>query len=71
MGSSPLIGTSGSVFQDFGLGDSVISRAAKLRLKSEFRNETFNDHTYLSDWQTPRQSRLSRAAAICPGFIPS
>jgi hypothetical protein len=31
----------------------VISRAAKFRLQSEFRNEAFNDHTYVSDWQIP------------------
>jgi hypothetical protein len=47
------IGTSGSVFEQFGLGDAVISRAAKFRLKSEFRNEDFNGKTYRSDWQIP------------------
>jgi hypothetical protein len=47
------IGTSGSVFEQFGLGDAVISRAAKFRLKSEFRNEPFNGKAYRSDWQIP------------------
>lgn len=61
------IGTSGSVFQEFGLGDSVISRAAKFRLKSEFRNETFNGQTYRSDWQIPT-GQLDTAVALMQPF---
>ena len=61
------IGTSGSVFQEFGLGDSVISRAAKFRLKSEFRNETFNGQTYRSDWQIPA-GQLDTAVALMQPF---
>jgi hypothetical protein len=47
------IGTAGSVFGDFGLGDVVITRAAKFRLQDEFRNEPFNGQTYRSDWALP------------------
>ncbi|HEX9236143.1 MAG TPA: hypothetical protein VF972_07675 [Actinomycetota bacterium] len=47
------IGTSGSVFEDFELGDVVLTRAAKFRCKSEFRNEAFNGKTFKSDWQIP------------------
>ncbi len=47
------IGTSGSVFTDFQLGDVVVSRAARFRCASEFRNETFNHQTFTSDWEIP------------------
>jgi hypothetical protein len=47
------IGTAGSVFDDFELGDVVVTRAAKFRLQNEFRNEAFNHHTYRSDWALP------------------
>lgn len=45
------IGTAGSVFDDFELGDIVVTRAAKFRLQNEFRNEAFNGKTYKSKWQ--------------------
>ena len=47
------IGTSGSVFQHFQLGDVVVTRAAKFRCKDEFRNEKFNGETFQSDWPIP------------------
>ena len=47
------IGTAGSVFDDFQLGDVVITRAAKFRLNDEFRNEPFNGQTFRSDWALP------------------
>jgi len=47
------IGTSGSVFQHFQLGDVVVTRAAKFRCKDEFRNEKFNGETFTSDWTIP------------------
>jgi hypothetical protein len=47
------IGTAGSVFDDFELGDVVITRAAKFRLQNEFRNESWNGETFKSDWQIP------------------
>ena len=50
------IGTSGSVFGDFQLGDVVVTRAAKFRLASEFRNEKFNGDTFTSDWVIPTSS---------------
>jgi len=50
------IGTAGSVFADFRLGDVVVTRAAKFRLASEFRNEKFNGDTYTSDWAIPTTS---------------
>jgi hypothetical protein len=63
------IGTSGSVFEQFGLGDAVVSRAAKFRLKSEFRNEDFNGKTYQSNWQIPT-SHLDAALGLMAVFGP-
>jgi hypothetical protein len=47
------IGTSGGVAPDQDLGDVVVTRGAKFRLASEFRNESFNGQTFTSDWQLP------------------
>jgi hypothetical protein len=47
------IGTAGSVVDDFGLGDVVITRAARFRCQQEFANEPFNHTTYQSDWDVP------------------
>ncbi len=47
------VGTSGSVFQDFGLGDVVVTRGAKFRCQKEFRNEPFNGKAYRSEWDIP------------------
>lgn len=57
------VGTAGSVFADFGLGDVVVTRAAKFRLHNEFRNETFNGQTYRSSWVIPT-GRLGEAAHL-------
>ena len=47
------IGTAGSVFDAFGLGDVVVTRAARFRCTQEFRNEPFNHELYRSDWDVP------------------
>jgi hypothetical protein len=47
------VGTAGSVFLEFELGDVVLTRAAKFRLQSEFKNEPFKDATLTSDWRIP------------------
>ena len=47
------IGTSGSVFEAFELGDVVVTRAAKFRLQQEFRNEPWNGKVFKSEWQIP------------------
>jgi hypothetical protein len=57
------IGTAGSVFDNFGLGDVVVTRAAKFRLQNEFRNEAFNGQSYRSDWTIPT-ARLDDAAHL-------
>jgi nucleoside phosphorylase len=61
------VGTAGSVFDDFGLGDVIVTRAAKFKLSQEFRNEPFNGHTYTSDWPLPT-GRLGEAEALMAGF---
>jgi hypothetical protein len=61
------IGTAGSVFDDFELGDVVITRAAKFRLQNEFRNEAFNHKTYRSDWALPT-GRLDDARQLMQPF---
>ncbi|MFI1828859.1 hypothetical protein ACH41E_20760 [Streptomyces sp. NPDC020412] len=47
------IGTSGSVFANFPLGDVVVTRAAKFRCQKEFLNEEFNKQQFQSDWTLP------------------
>jgi len=61
------IGTAGSVFEEFELGDVVVTRAAKFRLQDEFRNEPFNGRTYTSDWALP-SGRLNDATALMQEF---
>jgi hypothetical protein len=61
------IGTSGSVYEDFELGDVVVTRAAKFRCKSEFRNEAFNGQVFTSDWQIPTD-HLDAATSLMQGF---
>jgi hypothetical protein len=47
------IGTAGSVVNEFGLGDVVVTRAARFRCQQEFANEPFNQTTFTSDWEVP------------------
>jgi nucleoside phosphorylase len=57
------IGTAGSVFDDFELGDVVVTRAAKFRLTQEFANEPWNGQTFKSDWTIPT-ARLDDALTL-------
>lgn len=61
------VGTAGSVFDDFQLGDVVLTRAAKFRLTQEFRLEPFNGQTYRSDWTIPT-SHLDTATQLMTTF---
>ena len=47
------VGTAGGVYEDFMLGDAVVTRGAKFRLQQEFANEPFNHKVYTSDWAIP------------------
>jgi nucleoside phosphorylase len=72
------IGTAGSVYEKIGLGDVVVTRAAKFRLQDEFRNEPFNGQSYHSDWVLPtdrlddaeRLMRTLSAEILEPPFAP-
>jgi nucleoside phosphorylase len=57
------VGTAGSVFESFGLGDVVITRSAKFRCHNEFRNEAFNGQSFRSDWEVP-DGRLKDAERL-------
>ena len=72
------VGTAGGVFGEHGLGDVVVTRAAKFRLADEFRNEPFNHQTFRSEWDLPT-SHLAQAEQLMaeirprlvePGFGP-
>jgi nucleoside phosphorylase len=63
------IGTAGSVHEDVGLGDVVVTRAAKFRLADEFRNEAFNGKIVKSDWTIPTGS-FAKAEGLMAGFAP-
>jgi nucleoside phosphorylase len=58
------IGTAGSVFERFALGDVVVTRAAKFRLSQEFRNEPFNGQTYRSEWPLPSREAMRPAVTL-------
>jgi phosphorylase superfamily protein len=47
------IGTAGSVFPEFQLGDVVVTRAGKFRCASEFEDAPFNGQTFTSEWEIP------------------
>ncbi|MDQ3951598.1 MAG: hypothetical protein M3279_01345 [Actinomycetota bacterium] len=49
------VGTSGGVKLEHDLGDVVVTRGAKFRLQSEFKNETFAHTAYKSEWTIPTQ----------------
>jgi hypothetical protein len=57
------IGTAGSVFDQFGLGDVVVTRAARFKCTQEFGKEPFNNRTYTSDWPVPT-THFAQAEAI-------
>jgi nucleoside phosphorylase len=61
------VGTAGSVFESFALGDVVVTRGAKFRLSQEFRNEPFNGRTFTSDWELPT-ARLATAETLMARF---
>jgi nucleoside phosphorylase len=63
------VGTAGSVHEDVGLGDVVVTRAAKFRLSDEFRHETFNGKVVKSDWTIP-QAFFKKAEELMAAFAP-
>jgi nucleoside phosphorylase len=63
------VGTAGGVYGHHGLGDVVVTRAAKFRLADEFANEPFNHQTYRSDWTLPT-SQLATAEQLMASVRP-
>jgi nucleoside phosphorylase len=63
------VGTAGSVHEDVGLGDVVVTRAAKFRLSDEFRNEAFNGQVYTSEWVIP-DAYFGQAEVLMNRFAP-
>lgn len=47
------VGTAGGTYVEHDLGDVVLTRGAKFRLQSEFKNEPYARAAYRSDWQIP------------------
>jgi hypothetical protein len=72
------VGTGGGVSADQDLGDVVVTRAARFRCQSEFRNEVWNGRTLTSDWeistdwfgQAEELMRRFAAELVEPGFAP-
>lgn len=63
------VGTAGSVHEDVGLGDVVVTRAARFRLSDEFRNEAFNGRVVKSEWTIPDRF-FSDAEELMAAFAP-
>ena len=63
------IGTAGSVHDAFGLGDVVVTRAARFWLGQELKNEPYNGATYTSNWEIPT-TYLAQAEAMMTPFVP-
>ena len=57
----------GGVFAVHQLGDVVVTRGAKFRLASEFRNEPFNGAVFTSDWEIPT-ARFDEAESLMAAF---
>lgn len=49
------VGTAGGTYLEHDLGDVVLTRGAKFRLQSEFKNEPYARAAYRSDWNIPMQ----------------
>lgn len=72
------VGTAGGTLANAELGDVMITRAVKFRCDKEFRNETFNNKTYVSrasirrkHLTTARQLMMAHAANLAePDFGP-
>jgi hypothetical protein len=48
-------GTAGAVFHEHDLGDVLVTRGAKFRVQSEFRNAPFANKMYTCNWNVPKQ----------------
>ena len=60
-------GTSGGVYSSMNLGDVAVSRAARFDCMQDFREASFNNQTFKSNWTLPTQS-FSQAEQLMQGF---
>jgi hypothetical protein len=60
-------GTAGGVYDDDDLGDVAVTRGAKFRLQSEFKNAPFASEEYQSDWNPPT-TYLGQAVDLMRNF---
>ncbi len=61
------VGTAGSVFDGFGLGDVVVTRGAKFLCTSEFAKAPFNNKTFTSDWTIPTEHLATAQRLMAAG----
>jgi len=61
------VGTAGGVFQEHDLGDVVVTRGAKFRVKREFKNAPFAGKSYKCDWDLPT-GRFDKAVELMAKF---
>lgn len=54
-------GTAGATMEKFTLGDVVVTRAARFRLNKLFKNATFRNDVFKSDWPLPPQKWFDEA----------
>lgn len=61
------VGTSGGLFLNHDLGDVAVTRGAKFRLQSEFKNADFNGKMYKSQWNIPTK-QFNKAVELMQAF---
>jgi hypothetical protein len=61
------VGTSGGLFLEHDLGDVALSRAARFRLASEFKNAPYNHTTFKSVWDIPT-TQFATATQLMQAF---
>ena len=61
------VGTCGGIDVDHDLGDVLVTRGAKFRLQSEFKNEPFANQAFTSDWALPT-THFAKAEELMAAF---
>jgi hypothetical protein len=64
------VGTSGGLFLEHDLGDVAVTRGAKFRLSSEFKNAPYNNKTFKSEWDISTQ-HFPKAVELMQIFAPN
>ena len=61
------VGTCGGIDVDHDLGDVLVTRGAKFRLQSEFKEEPFANRAFTSDWTLPT-THFAKAEELMAAF---